>query len=86
MSIGVVKVKDWDIVIICLLGGAAKMPRTVAAPPGAWFGVRGDQLVLLLCPAMNSGEEPQPAFKSCEKRERGGRLEEVFHWKAALCS
>ena len=42
MSIGVVKVKDWDIVMICLLGGAAKMPRTVAAPPGAWFGVRGD--------------------------------------------
>ena len=76
---------DWDIVMICLSGGAAKMPRTVAAPPGACFGVRGDQLLLLPCPAMNS-EKPQPAFKAWEKRERGGRLEEAFHWKAAPCS
>jgi hypothetical protein len=26
-------------------------------------------------------EKPQPNFKPWEKREKGGRLEEVFHWK-----
>ena len=42
-------------------------------------------MLLLPCPATNS-EKQQPNFKVCEKRERGRWLEEVFHWKAALCS
>jgi hypothetical protein len=28
-------------------------------------------------------EKPRPAFKPWEKREKGGRLEELFHWKVA---